>query len=316
MSFNQSNILHESIASFDKGETIPFIEEGEEEEKVLLTKRDKIKKYFYKFLMQLRNRFLFYPTLALINFIIEKNHMMIENHTIDVMEYLFYNFEGVLKLLEYLEKINFEGQKIFKEKIVSHELTLKDFDQTFNLLFSNFQLNIIPHSISFFDFSPKKRQKPLQIPSSIDVNSYDRLHLLIDEQICLFNVKENEIKTMNEVKNLELFDFLKLIFEVFITKFEIIIYFLMICYYFYNSGIVCWLLFFYMFSYLIFEEKKSKILAWKICFIYFFLVASLKLFFYLKLIIPYNQKAVDDPSEYIPFVQVLILYFEKYIFYR
>lgn len=312
MSFNQS-YLHESITSFDKSESMQIFVEPSE--KIELTKKQKLKKSLYSFLMKSRNRYFFCSTLGLINFIIEKNNVIIESQSIDIMDYLFYNFDGVLKLLGFLEKINFESLKFFKEKIISQDLTLRNFEQKFPQIFSNFQYNIIPHSISFYDFSPDKMRfmkqsggtRAIPLKSSSEMNSYDRLHLLIDEQICLFNIKEDDAKTIEEIKNLKFYDFSLLVWQVLISKFEIIIYILMICYYFYNKGVTCWILFIYMFLYLIFEEKKSKIYAWKFCFVYFVIIACFKFFFHLNLIMVESNDPIADPSEYLPLVQVFFL---------
>lgn len=316
MSFNQS-YLHESVTSFDKSESVQII--AETSDKVELTKKQKLKKSFYTYLMRARNRYFFCSTLSLINFIIEKNNVVIESQSIDIMDYLFYNFDGVLKLLGFLEKINFQTLKFFKENIISQDLNLRNFEQKFPQIFSNFQYNIIPHSISFYDFSPDKMRfmkKPsggnggaFPLKSSSEMNSYDRLHLLIDEQICLFNIKEDEVKTIEEIKNLKFYDFSLLAWQVLISKFEIIIYLLMICYYFSNKGVTCWILFIYMFLYLIFEEKKSKIYAWKFCFVYFVFIACFKFFFYLNLIMVESNDPIADPSEYLPIVQVFYNFF-------
>ena len=129
-------------------------------------------------------RFLFNPSLVLINFILEKNNILVNNHSIDVREFLFFNFDGVLNLLSFLEKIKFESLKVFKEKIISKELTLKDFDKKFNEIFSNLQRNITINSFSFNEYSPENMMNPKATFENerANLNSYDRLQLLIDEQ--------------------------------------------------------------------------------------------------------------------------------------
>ena len=302
MSFNQSNILHESVTSFDKPEELVLLDSDKEK----LTKKQKFKQKLYTFLIQMKIKFLFHPTLALINYIIEKNNSMLGEYTIDLREYLFSNFDGVLKIMGYIEKFNFEALKVFKDKVVTHQISLKNFDKKFNEIFANFQSNIIPHSISFLDFSPEFRQiKPkLSEEEPVNLNAYDRLHLVIDDQICLFNVKEDENLTIDEIKVLKISDFIYLLFEVFMSTWETICFILLITYNFFNNGISCLVLFVYMFIYLIFEEKKAKIFAWKICFIYFVVVSALKMFLYLHLVVPIDPNPADENNDYIPLNKV------------
>ena len=91
MSFNHSN-LHESVASFDRAEEIVIATDKEN-----LTKKQKLKQKLYNFLIQLKIKFLFNPTLSLINHVIEKNNIMLGDHVVDLRDFLFYNFDGVLK---------------------------------------------------------------------------------------------------------------------------------------------------------------------------------------------------------------------------
>ena len=298
MSFNQSN-LHESVASFDRGEEVVECNEKSE-----LSSKEKMKKMLYSFLIQKKIEFMFHPTLFLIDYIIEKNNTIVGNHVIDVRDFLFYNFDGVLKLLDLIEKINFQALKVFKEKVVSQEITLKNFDQKFNELFSNLQESI-PHSLSFYDFSPEKMifnnsNNLNAIREETNMNSYDRLQLVIDEQICLFNIKETETKLLEDLK---LIDFIVLSIEVIISRWEIICYILLITYHFFNDGLTCLPLFVYMFIYLIFEEKKSKMFAWKICFVYFVFIAALKMFLHIKLLNPENEE-----NDYVPKIEVNFSY--------
>ena len=297
---NQS-ALHDSIASFGKTDEVIVIPEKSD-----LTNKQKLKKMFYSFLFGFRIRFLFNPSLALINFILEKNNLMVGNHSIDVREFLFYNFDGVLKLLGFLDKIKFESLKVFKEKIISKEITLKDFDTKFNEVFSDLQRNIILRSLSFNEFSPENMIHPKATFENepANLNSYDRLQLVIDEQICLFNIKENESKSLEEIKKLKMIDFIALFFEVIISKWEIICYIVLITYYFFNNGISCWILFFYMFVFLIFEEKKAKMFAWKMCFIYFVVIAALKLFLYLQMVTPKNEVPTTDDNDNVSSIEV------------
>lgn len=297
---NTSNLLNESIASYEKESDILIISE---KKKIEMTKIQKLKKKIYIFLMQRKIQYMFKPTFALINYILEKNNKLIENHSIDLKEFLFYNFDRELKMLDTIEKLNFEALKLLKDKINSNEINLKDFDRKFIEIFTNFQNNILRHSITFMDFSSEKiknfPQKPLN-----NTNSYERLHLAFDENICFFNIKENENKTLEDIENLQITDFFFLLCEVLISNWEIFCYILLISYYFFNQGISCFFLFIYMFIYLIYEEKKAKMFAWKICLVYFVIIASLKLFLYLNMLSPSNEYSKDNASDYLPLIQV------------
>lgn len=255
-----------------------------------------------------KDPFLFSRTLTLLNFIIEKNNRISAMHAIDIKEYLFLNFDRIMKLLDFYEKVNFEVMKTIKYRIRQNEINFRNFDEELSIIFSQLQkkmkteLVFIDYDLK--DLNPKDVEEKLK--ESVVLGNYERVHLKINEKIDIYNINDTR-NSKDQIKRFTFASAFILFFQCLVSNWEIILYVLMIFYYFFNSGVSYIFLLFYLFTYLMLEENKSKVFAWKICFLYFAVIGAIKFFFLLPIITPFDEITNSDNldthtnySEYIP----------------
>lgn len=288
-------------------------EKNEIIQKVELSFFKRFKNSFFLYLFNLKDNFLFSRTLTLLNFIIEKNRAITGAHSIEIKEYLFTNYDRILKMLDFFEKVNFEIMKIVRNKILNQEINFRNFDHEVSNIFYSFQKKI-KDDILFFDFNSKEiiskesKESEIRLKESKNLGNYERVNLKIDSNTLLYNIREEKDNSEEKIKNFVFKDAINLLIQVLISNWEIFCYFLIIFYFFYNNGLSYIPLFIYLFAYLILEEKKAKMFAWKICFIYFAIISCLKFFLYLPIVTPFKEtQSLDEYtslSSYLPLIQV------------
>lgn len=263
----------------------------EEKKSYLSQIREKI----YNILIMGKDPFLFNRNLTLLNFIIEKNNRISAMHAIDIKEYLFLNFDRIMKLLDFYEKVNFEVMKTIKYRIQQNEINFRNFDEELSLIFTQLQKKMKTELVfidyDMKDLNPKDVEEKLK--ESVGLGNYERVYLKINQRIDIYNIKDNR-NSKDEIKKFTFSSAFLLFLQCLVSNWEIILYILMIFYYFFNSGISYIILLFYLFTYLMLEENKSKVFAWRLCFLYFAAIATIKFFFLLPIITPFDEKKSSD----------------------
>ena len=182
-----------------------------------------------------KDPFLFSRTLTLLNFIIEKNNRISAMHAIDIKEYLFLNFDRIMKLLDFYEKVNFEMMKTIKYRIQQNEINFRNFDEELLLIFTHL-LKKMKTELVFIDYdmkdlNPKDVEEKLEekLKESIVLGNYERVYLKINQRIDIYNIKDNR-NSQDQIKQFTFSSAFVLFFECLISNWEIILYILMIFY--------------------------------------------------------------------------------------
>ena len=267
-------VPHEPLHVISSEKKLPEVMKMTHEEISLPKEKISLRMKILSFLQSKKDKYLFSNSLNLFKFVLEKNCNIVGNQTIALTDYMFNKFEKLERTLNYLEHLQAKLLKMLKHKLRNPDV-LQELNSS-ETYFEKFFLNL-------YDDIQESLKSELPTGGYIQ-KDYGNGKLMIQQpnNEGFLDLKEFDYESMKPGDKPSIFLILMNILQVLLSHWDIICYIFIICYFYWNTGLICVLLPGFFFGFLMIEEKNAKTISWGFLMLFFLTIALFKMIFSIK----------------------------------